>query len=230
MSHSVESHLQLKVTDYDELIRKFIPRYDEMLDEAVLRLRDSVGNRGKFVDLGIGTGALTERVLQAIPLAEIIGIDADPKMLEEATRRLSANNQPIKVRVQDFLADLPAGQNGYFAALALHHVLTLSTKQKLYRKIYQALLPGGLFLNADALFDESEQIRKRWAAHLVSAGFTETEASNNLESWKKEDRYYGIETELALLRNAGFVNCDVAWRYGPMAIVVGTRAPINLYK
>lgn len=51
MSHSVESHLQLQITEYDQLIRRFIPRYDEMLDEAVYLIRDTVGDTGKLVDL-----------------------------------------------------------------------------------------------------------------------------------------------------------------------------------
>lgn len=225
MSHSVESHLQLQVTEYDELIRRFIPRYDEMLDEAVYLIRDSVVSTGKFVDLGIGTGSLTERVIKAIPNAQIIGIDADPKMLEEAARRLSSNQDRIKLRLQDFFSELPAAQNAYFAALALHHVPNLSQKQTLYQNIYHALLPGGLFLNADAMFDESNsnEKRKRWVAHLVSAGFAEAEAFDHLQSWRKEDNYFGLETELALLRKTGFSDCDVAWRYGPVAVIVGKK-------
>ena len=33
MAHSVESHLRLDIAQYDELIRRFIPGYDEMLNE-----------------------------------------------------------------------------------------------------------------------------------------------------------------------------------------------------
>jgi tRNA (cmo5U34)-methyltransferase len=223
MSHSVESHLQLQITEYDHLIRRFIPRYDEMLDESVYLIRETVGDTGKLVDLGIGTGALAERMIKAIPKVQIIGIDADAKMLEEAARRLSADR--TELRLQDFFSELPTAQNAFFAALALHHIPHSSRKQALYQKIYDGLLPGGLFLNADAMFDETEsnQKRKRWAAHLVSAGFAEAEAFYHLQSWRKEDTYFGIETELELLRNAGFTDLDVAWRYGPMAVTVGKK-------
>jgi len=213
MSHSVESHLQLQITEYDQLIRRFIPRYDEMLDEAVYLIRDTVGDTGRLVDLGIGTGALAERVIKAIPKAQIIGIDADVKMLEEAARRLSPDR--TELRLQDFFLELPVAQNGYFAALALHHIANLSRKQALYQKIYDGLLPGGLFLNADAMFD-------------ISAGFAEAEAFYHLQSWRKEDTYFGLETELELLRKAGFTDCDVAWRYGPMAVIVGKKTTWNI--
>jgi tRNA (cmo5U34)-methyltransferase len=214
MSHSVESHLQLQITEYDQLIRRFIPRYDEMLDEAVCLIRDAVGDTSKLVDLGIGTGALAERMIKAIPEAQIIGIDADAKMLEEAARRLSPDR--TELRLQDFFSELPTAQNAFFAALALHHIPHLSRKQALYQKIYEGLLPGGLFLNADAMFDETE-------SNLVSAGFAEAEAFYHLQSWRKEDTYFGVETELELLRKAGFTDLDVAWRYGPMAVTVGKK-------
>jgi tRNA (cmo5U34)-methyltransferase len=225
MSHSVESHLQLQVAEYDELIRRFIPRYDEMLDEVVYLIRGLFAESGEFVELGIGTGSLAERMIKAIPKAHIIGIDADPKMLQEAARRLSSHQDRVRLRLQDFFSELPAAQNAYFAALALHHVPNLSLKQTLYQKIYNALVPGGLFLNADAMFDDwnANQQRKRWAAHLVSAGFGEAEAFYHLESWKKEDNYFGVETELDLMNKAGFNHCDVAWRYGPMAVTVGKK-------
>jgi tRNA (cmo5U34)-methyltransferase len=225
MSHSVESHLQLQVAEYDELIRRFIPRYDEMLDEVVYLVRGFIADSGEFVELGIGTGSLSERIIKAIPEARIVGIDADPKMLEEAARRLSSHQDRVRLRLQDFFSELPAAQNAYFAALALHHIPSLSLKQTLYQKIYDALVPGGLFLNADAMFDDwnSNQNRKRWAAHLVSAGFGETEALDHLQSWKKEDNYFGVETELQLMNKAGFSHCDVAWRYGPMAVTVGKK-------
>jgi tRNA (cmo5U34)-methyltransferase len=225
MGHSVESHLHLQIKEYDSLIRRFIPRYDEMLDEAVRTIQDSVSSldRTQFVDLGIGTGALTERALNAVPEAHIIGIDADPKMLEEAAGRLSENDRRLELRLQSFFSELPAAQNGYFAALALHHVLNLASKQTLYRKIYEALLPGGLFVNADAMFDESAQIRKRWAEHLMSCGFTEGEAYSHLQSWRNEDRYFGLEAELDLLQKAGFTQYDVVWRYGPMAVIIGKK-------
>jgi tRNA (cmo5U34)-methyltransferase len=227
MSHSVESHLHLQVREYDSLIRRFIPRYDEMLDEAVRFIRNSTANGGRaqFVDLGIGTGSLTERILHLLPQAQVIGIDADQKMLEEAAQRLSSDRGRIELRLQDFSSELPAAQHAYFAALALHHIVRLDSKQALYRKICDALIPGGVFVNADAMFDDtgSNNVRMDWTKHLISSGFTEEEALGHLQSWRKEDKYFGVETELYLLQNAGFVDCDVLWRYGPMAVITGRK-------
>lgn len=196
------------------------------IEEAVRFISETTGAiaRPRFVDLGIGTGALAERILRRLPAARVIGIDADPKMLEEADHRLkSTAGDRLELKLQDFRSELPIAQNAYFAALALHHITELASKEAFYRAIYDGLSPGGIFLNADAVFDEadSRQHRTRWAAHLVSSGFSETEAYRHLQSWREEDRYFGLEIELDLLRKAGFRQRDVIWRYGPMAIVIG---------
>ena len=102
MAHSVQSHLQVAISEYDTQIRRFIPRYDEMLDEAVRFICSSTAERGKFVDLGIGTGSLAERLLHLLPEAHVIGIDADPKMLEETARRLSEKSEQLQLKLQDF--------------------------------------------------------------------------------------------------------------------------------
>jgi tRNA (cmo5U34)-methyltransferase len=200
-----------------------------MLNEAVSFIRDATASTAKprFVELGIGTGALAERVLQRVPTAQVLGIDVDSKMLDEAARRLRPiAGERLQLKLQDFRSGLPAEQNGYFAVLALHHIAQLDSKQALYRAVHDALAPGGIFVNADAMFDElsSGQHRRRWAKHLVSSGFTEPEAHGHLQSWRQEDCYFSLEVELDILRKAGFAKHDVVWRYGPMAIVTGEKA------
>jgi tRNA (cmo5U34)-methyltransferase len=199
-----------------------------MLDESVGFICDATASiaNPRFVDLGIGTGALAERILRRVRTAQMIGIDVDSKMLDEAARRLKpVAGERLQLKLQDFGSGLPTEQNGYFAALALHHIAQLDSKQALYRAVYDALAPGGIFVNADAMFEElgSNQHRSRWAKHLVSSGFTESEAYGHLQSWQQEDCYFSLEIELGLLQKAGFARRDVVWRYGPMAVVAGEK-------
>ena len=65
MSHSVRRHLRVDVDAYDQSIRRFIPAYEEMLEQAASALAEARPER--VLDLGAGTGALTEAVLQRDP-------------------------------------------------------------------------------------------------------------------------------------------------------------------
>src|SRR5438128_10592208 len=82
---SVATHLGIRLTEYDQRIRTFIPHYEEMLDAAAAAV--GTGPR-TIVDLGIGTGALAARCLTGARRASVIGIDADRDILSLAARRL----------------------------------------------------------------------------------------------------------------------------------------------
>src|SRR5262249_43431854 len=80
--HRVASHLGVAASDYDAEIRRYFPRYDEMVATVVGLVR----GRDVVVDLGAGTGALGGAIAEALP-ARVVMIDIDPAMLEVAAAR-----------------------------------------------------------------------------------------------------------------------------------------------
>ena len=75
MSHgrSVSSHLNSALEEYDYRIRTFVPYYEEMLDEAERLVGIFASPRPTVLDLGIGSGAFSERCLKHRPEARLIG-------------------------------------------------------------------------------------------------------------------------------------------------------------
>jgi trans-aconitate methyltransferase len=57
-------------------------RFEAMLDA----LRVGVGTPFRFLDLGTGTGSLTERILRRFPSARGVAVDFDPVLLREIGR------------------------------------------------------------------------------------------------------------------------------------------------
>jgi tRNA (cmo5U34)-methyltransferase len=229
MSHSVESHLRLDIAEYDELIRRFIPSYDEMLNELADYLAFHLVDREhpQVMDLGTGTGSLAALVLKRIPNAAVVAIDTDPAMIVEARERLAELLPRVTHLLRDFSGPLPHGFAACMASLALHHVRELAEKRRLYRKIFGALTPHGIFVNADAMFAENSPVEKwmrsAWTKHLTVCGFSKAEVESHFQQWSTEDRYFEVQTELHLLRDAGFSNVEVVWRRGPMAVVAGHK-------
>lgn len=226
MAHSVERHLAVAPNVYDVEIRRFIPGYDAMLDEAVNAIREHVPAAAKILDLGTGTGALAARIANALPSATLVLLDADRAMLEMAAIRLNDDRHRVELRHGDFADELPR-IHAAAASLALHHLHDPEDKRAMYGRIRSALEPGGVLVNADITLPASralaEPIRRRWAAHLVENGDTEQEAYARFEQWAREDRYFGLDEELAMLREAGFVEIDVRWRLGPSTVIVARR-------
>jgi tRNA (cmo5U34)-methyltransferase len=225
MAHSVERHLAVTPKEYDVEIRKFIPAYDAMLDEVAGALAEHFEGAAHVVDLGAGTGGLTERIAQKLPAVRLTLVDADAAMLARARERLAPVGDRIALVEGSFTEPLPSC-DAAVAAFALHHVHDPAQKLELYRNIHRAA--GRLLVIADAMVPEkgpfTAAIYERWAAHLVTHGDTRAQAMARFADWAKEDRYFGIDVEIDRLRAAGFASVDVRWRLGPVAVVVASKA------
>lgn len=222
--HSVRRHLRVEIDAYDEAIRRFVPGYEAMLEAAA---REAARCRPRrILDLGAGTGALSEAVLLAAEPEEMILLDADPEMLAQGRARLSRFGGRITEREGTFDDPFPPC-DAVVASLALHHVPTIGEKAALFRRIADRLPPGGVFVNADVTMPGDPAARdaeyRGWAAHLASCGISREQAYRHFAEWAEEDTYLPREAERDALRAAGF---EVTWPWtnGPM-LVAAARKP-----
>jgi trans-aconitate methyltransferase len=87
------------MADYDE----FEEYYDECVqsgyydyEKYASDLLESVQDKTSLLELGIGTGLLTEQVLKANLNIDITGVDISSKMLQQAQKRLGTSVQVIE--------------------------------------------------------------------------------------------------------------------------------------
>ncbi len=221
--HSVRGHLRVAINAYDATIRQFIPGYEAMLQAAASELAPVAS--GLVLDLGGGTGALAEAILEVGGGGAVELIDVDTEMLAQAKRRLARFGRRARFTEASFLEALPRC-HGVAASLALHHIPTLDDKRALYRQIHEALEPGGVFVNADATMPAepaaAEATWRAWADHMVAQGIDERRASEHFEEWSEEDTYFPLEEELAAVAAAGF-GAECAWQEAGIAVVVGRK-------
>ena len=227
MSHSVRRHLRVEIEAYDKTIRAFVPAYEEMLARAADAVAETKPK--KVIDLGAGTGALAQAVLQRCKEARVELIDADAEMLEQARERLAPFAARVQYTVRAFQDPLPAC-DAVVASLALHHVPTMTEKRTIFGAIHVALRPGGVFVNADATMPTDPSARQAeyetWAAHLVSCGIAEERAWSHFEEWSDEDTYFPLKDELAALTDAGF-DAACLWRVVPVTVIKATKSPYS---
>jgi len=216
MAHSVEGHLQLRIDEYDRRIRTLVYAYDEMRAEQLKLLgRCLPAGGGLVLDLGGGTGALAAAIATHFPQVRVRVLDTDPAMLAFARARCAPFGDRVKLIEKSFATPLP-GCDAVVACIALHHVKDMAVKGRIYRNIFDALRPGGVFANADALMDPRPGPRSHyfdvWSRFQQSHGFSEAEARQHFASWAGEDCYTSLSVEMKLLADAGFAEPDCFWR------------------
>jgi tRNA (cmo5U34)-methyltransferase len=227
-THSVKRHLDVDAEGYDVQIRRLIPHYDEMISTGVEVLRALASADAHVLDLGGGTGALSAAVLEGLPSVRVTLLDVDPDMLAEARRRLARFADRVNFQEGSFHDPLTPA-DAVIASLALHHVHDLETKTELYRRIRDALPPGGVLLNLDAAVSEGPRLNRlvfdRMAERMGDHGITGAEAREHFAAWAKEDRYFPLDAELGAFRAAGFDEVECVWRRALSAITCALRAP-----
>ncbi|MBX6362698.1 MAG: class I SAM-dependent methyltransferase [Gemmatimonadetes bacterium] len=220
----VAEHLRIRIDDYDQRIRTFVPGYEEMLRRTAETLRLLDATSPAVVDLGTGTGALARCCLDVAPRARIVGIDDDPAMLELARARLGGQGD-VELVHGDFLLTPPPPADAIVACIALHHIPTPEAKRALYRRCAAVLRPGGVLASADYFPARLERLaalqRGAWLEHLERT-YPRADAEAYLDAWAEEDTYFPLEDELAWLRDAG-LRPEVVWRQDGFAVLAGIR-------
>lgn len=226
MAHSVSGHLHLRIAEYDALIGRLVPAYPTMrpvqLDLLALGLPPA---GGRVLDLGGGTGALAAAVADRFPSVTVEIWDTDPAMLGAARERCARFGGRVRLVERSFADPLPAC-DAVAACIALHHVKDLEVKAGIYRNIFAALRPGGMFVNADTAVPAGAVLRdhafRGWAEAMKAHGISPAQAREHFASWAHEDYYPPLLTELRLLEAAGFAEPECFWR-DAAAVVFGAR-------
>jgi tRNA (cmo5U34)-methyltransferase len=153
----------------------------------------------QVLELGVGTGETARRVLERHPHASWTAIDNNEAMLGRAREALP-DADLRRSRLEDPLPDGPFDL--VVTSLVVHH-LDGAGKQDLFRRVFEVLEPGGVFVLGDVVVPDDPtdaQIEIDWVVDLP-------------------DR---LDHQLRWLREAGF-EAEPTWSYKDLAVVRATR-------
>lgn len=211
--------------EYDESRRRLIPCYDLFYGTAAeLASRTVKDNNPSILDIGAGTGLLSEHVLQKFPTATLTLLDESSEMLAKAQMRLE-KYQP-KVFVQAMTTSLPAGKfHAIISSLAIHH-LRDEEKKNLFLRIFQSLKPGGVFINCEQILGKDLWQQSLFEqTHLDGAralGSNEEEIQAAMERMK-HDNCSPLLEQILWLREIGFDHADSFFHSFRFAVYAGWK-------
>jgi tRNA (cmo5U34)-methyltransferase len=219
--------------DYVERRQILLPLLEVQEELITLALTRHGHAIERFLDLGCGAGAISELVLDAAPGSGGVGIDFSEPMLACAGERLAGYGERWRAVAADlatpaWTASVPdASYDAIVSGLAIHH-LPAERKRALFAEAFALLAPGAMFINMDyvaidgplqGLFDERMLENAVHAEH--EAGGTRAEAELDLED--DDDRPDTLEDQLCWLREAGFAEVEVHFKWAEAAVYGGLR-------
>ena len=213
---------------YDSQRIYVIPEMEEFYSAAVWGA-DWEGTWPSMLDIGAGTGLLTTLLLNKYPEAEVTLMDFSAQMLDLARRRFH-DRKNIRYITGDYnRTDLGGPYDLVCSALSIHH-LSRDDKQQLYRRIFDTLNPGGVFVNADQVLGESPRIQKRfieyWDDFVREGPLSRKEIEEIRTRRDTLDRNDSLAIQLFWLKDLGFSEVDVIYKNRMFVVFVG-RKPLG---
>lgn len=187
--------------------------------EGYIIMAELVPDRVKYVlDLGCGTGLELDELFMLNPDVEVTGIDMTAEMLD-CLRKKHPEKKLNLINASYF--DVDFGKDAYEAAISfqsLHH-FNHKMKRGLYKKVYDSLKSGGVYIEGDYMVTDQEE---------EDSHFNELKRIKQ-EQGIPEDEFYHYDTpctidnQIKLLESAGFKNVKMVWRQDNTTIITGEK-------
>jgi SAM-dependent methyltransferase len=238
---------------WDRQQEYYIPDREERFAVIVDVVQEVVDRPDPLVvDLGTGPGSLAVRILDRMPAATVVGVDADPLLrgLAEAAH----GSDRFRIVAADLredgwfdALDLPRAPDAFVSTTALHW-MDREPLRKLITRCGAALGAGGVFVNGDHLYEGPHGARLDDLARALTSRRARRVGVDGREDWQAwwraveeapeladlaharaggfdhavQDRPT-VHDHLAFLREAGFVEAGAVWQFGDDRIIVGLR-------
>jgi tRNA (cmo5U34)-methyltransferase len=222
----VKKHFEEEAGVFDKGILKKVPFYRDMLDALVSAIPFDNDRRIQVVDLGCGTGTIAKIIKERYPKSAVTCVDFSANMIKIAKGKLSVFDD-ISYVESDFLNfDFSAGYDAVVSSLTLHHIRDEDVKKKIFKRVFGGLKNKGVFYLADLVLASNEYLQKlnmkKWR-DLQMQHCSLEEPAEREKRYAEEDRPFVLMDEIEWLKNAGFREVDVIWKYYHFAVYGGRK-------
>jgi len=263
---------------YDDTIDLVVPQYRLLHDTLLHLLEVHFAGKGlgtsdvsaTILDVGSGTGAETIGILRRFPKVRVVAMDFCAPMHREfeanCVNELGASAlDRVETVADDILGDggrpeslrshLPeemrnGGYDAVVSTFTIHH-LNWAQKEEAYRRLYDVLADGGVFINGDlfsyaspTLAEHAQQFDERWIAEQFDAPSSEFKAGGSIPSEKRQelkklwlehyrcynkldpldcDPHAWIDGQARLLRQIGFREAGCPMRFWQVGVLWAKR-------
>lgn len=227
----------------------YLPDREERFEVMIDIVEAVAGAAPRVVDLACGPASLSRRLLARLASAEVVGVDADPVLLElaraDAPEGLTLVDADL--REPDWTHRLPEGPYDAIVSTTALHWLTEPELRELYRSCWGLLRPGGVLADGDHLrsgqtprlvdlaleLDRRRALRKGteaedwgawWTAVESAPEFRDAVAERSRRTIKHPDHSEtSREVHERALQAAGFAEVGVLWQKGTDAVLTAIR-------
>jgi tRNA (cmo5U34)-methyltransferase len=216
---------------FDDMVERSIPFYSEIHRIIIDLVNRYLPNNSTIYDLGCSTGttiALIEKALiKAEADGEFIGIDNSNSMIKRSEEKL--NNHKVRnfTMICDDIENVELKPSDMIIMNYTLQFIAVEKRKNLLKKIFTALKPGGLFIFSEKIISSNTTVNllltDLYYDFKRRNGYSELEISQKREALENVLIPFSTEDQLSHLREAGFNNADVLFRWYNFASFLGVK-------
>lgn len=196
---------------FDDMITRSVPLYREIILQQG-RLTAGFYREGtKIYDLGCSTGNFTAALISEMKEREfeLIAVDNSPPMLEYFKRRISGfiGHSRVKPVLSDIM-DIRFERSSVVIANLTLQFIPVSCRKKLIERIYDSLVPGGIFLMTEKTVNPDNglaELQQEFYYRLKEEnGYSRIEITRKREALENVLIPETVEVHTNRLKSAGF--------------------------
>lgn len=222
-NNEVEEAFNNAANNYDNLRSNIIPNMQQYYNTAI-ELTLNFTNP-KILDLGAGTGILTQLLHNKHPQSEITLVDISNQMLTIAKNKFK-NIKHFKYIEDDYLKmNFNDNYDIIISSLSIHH-LEDDEKYQLYEKIFKHLNNGGIFINADEVKGPTKVTEQIYKNKETDYLFEQNLSNNQIDEIlyrRTLDKPATLHDNIQWLINIGYSNVDVFYKYYRYFVLYGQK-------
>jgi len=211
---------------FDDMLLRSVPFYKENLNLQINILKNLLQKKDKVIDLGSSTGTFLIELSKKIENLNLIGIDSSNAMIKKAKEKAKAFNSNANFIKADFLNYDLSNSKAIIANYTIQFIRPLK-REKLIQKIYNSLRNEGIFLMSEKLITENKKLNKimidLYYQYKKQKGYSEYEIATKREALENVLIPYTMQENIEMLKNAGFKDIDIIFRWNNFATFVGFK-------
>jgi tRNA (cmo5U34)-methyltransferase len=202
--------------EYTAAVDRCVPRYREML-WAILHYLPAGWKPDRILELGCGSGNLSELLCREFPDASLHLVDFSQKLLVQCKKRLAGYRQ-VDYQEEDFRRlDFPKESFDLIvSSISIHH-LTDAEKSRLFTRLFDWLGNDGVVSYSDQFRGVTDDLYARqmrdWQERARELGASPEEWDAWMEHQRAHDHHATLIAQIEWLQAAGFTSIECPWRY-----------------
>ena len=188
-----------------------------------------------IVDLGCGDGTVGRAARTLFPKASVIFVDNSEPMLERARARHDVNAVCVSADLRIPLLEMANWRpDVVVSGYAIHH-LSHERKRALYSEVFNALRPGGMFVNVEHVASPDDLLEGLFDDEMIACmariqcrSIDEMALEHHARPDKADNILAPVDTQLEWLRDIGFVHVDCYFKYFELAVFGGRKPPAGM--